>query len=120
MTKRIDIKAGETMVIYRRNLSSVPMKVHFEAIAQNGNFPIGEVEVRGSHWILPKSPKRQPLQAKNTVNAGVWDTFLAIVVTAHTDLTITLPERSYSFRPPWLWGIVAVIVIAALLMWWLT
>jgi hypothetical protein len=109
MVKQLSLKAGETTVIYRRNFSSVPMQIHFEAIATHGHPPQGTVEIRGSQWIFPKPPVQQPLHAMNTVKAGFWDTFFAIAVTADTDLTIVLPGRQSQALSPWLWGFLAVI-----------
>lgn len=113
MTKHIDCKEGETVEIYRRRFSSVPTKICFEAIAVDGQQPKGEVEIRGSNWIFPKSPSRQPLQAMNVVSVGFWDTFLAIAVTAHTDLSITLPLRQFKDYRGWLWALVAVTISVA-------
>ncbi|MEM6716406.1 MAG: hypothetical protein AAF827_16370 [Cyanobacteria bacterium P01_D01_bin.6] len=113
MAKTISLRVGEKVVIYRRNFSSVPMQIHFEAIAANGGLPEGKVEICGSHWIFPKSPSQQPLQAMNSVSAGFWDTFFAIAVTADTDLTITLPGRQFSFTAPWVLGGVAIVSILA-------
>ncbi|WP_204140993.1 hypothetical protein [Halomicronema sp. CCY15110] len=116
MVKQIHLKAGETTVVYRRNFSSVPMQIHFEAIAANGHPPQGTVEIRGSQWIFPKSPVQQPLQAMNTVEAGFWDTFFAIAVTADTDLTITRANRQSGGRFLWILGLVVGISAIAVAM----
>lgn len=96
------------------------MEIRFEAIATSGGPPEGQVEIRGSHWIFPKPPWQQPLQAMNSVEAGFWDTFFAIAVTADTDLAITLPGRQFSFSTPWLWGLVAVACVLAIAIFWLS
>jgi hypothetical protein len=116
MAKQIHLQAGETTVIYRRNFSSVPALIHFEAIAANGNPPQGTVEIRGSQWIFPKPPQQQPLQAMNTVEAGFWDTFFAIAVTADTDLTITRSHRQAGSGFLWILGLVLGISIIAVAM----
>ncbi|NEQ43413.1 MAG: hypothetical protein F6K00_07580 [Leptolyngbya sp. SIOISBB] len=120
MVKTISLKADEKAVIYRRNFSSVPMQIRFDAIATNGGPPKGQVEIRGSNWIFPKPPSQQPLHATNSVSAGFWDTFFAIAVTADTDLTITLPSHQFSFSTPLLWGLVAIVSIIAIAVFWLS
>ena len=120
MTQTINLKAGEKAVIYRRNFSSVPMQIHFEAIAANGDPPEGKVKIRGSNWIFPKSPSQQPLQRANVVSAGFWDTFFAIAVTADTDLMITLPSRQFSLSTLWPWALVGLVSVVAVLIFWLS
>jgi len=114
MAQQIHLPAGETTVIYRRNFSSVPVQIHFEAIAANGHPPRGTVEIRGSQWIFPKSPQQQPLQAMNTVEAGFWDTFFAIAVTADTDLTINRSNSKRSARGGFFWILGLVLGISAI------
>ena len=116
MAKQIHLKAGKTTVIYRRNFSSVPAQLHFEAIAANGHPPEGTIEIRGSQWIFPKSPQQQPLQVMNIVEAGFWDTFFAIVVTADTDLTITCSNRQAGGGWLWIFGLVLGISVVAVAM----
>jgi hypothetical protein len=112
MAKTIRLAAQTAATIYRRNWSSVPATIHFDAIAIDGGAPMGQVEVRGSHWIFPKPVTTHPLKTKNTVQAGFWDTFFAIHVTAHTGIEVTVPEQSFSLRP-WLIGAIALIALAA-------
>lgn len=112
MAKTIRLAARTAATIYRRNWSSVPTTVHFDAIATDGGEPMGTVEVRGSHWIFPKPMTTHPLQAQNTFHAGFWDTFFAIHVTAHTGIEVTVPGNSSS-RLPWLLGAIAIVAVAA-------
>ncbi|RZM79653.1 hypothetical protein [Leptolyngbya iicbica] len=116
MAKQIYLQAGETTVIYRRNFSSVPTQIRFEAIATDGTSPSGTVEIRGSQWIFPKPPQQQPLQAMNTVEAGFWDTFFAIAVTADTDLIITRSKGQTGSGFLWVLGLVMGISIVAVAM----
>ncbi|MGD1906182.1 MAG: hypothetical protein ACFB0C_09335 [Leptolyngbyaceae cyanobacterium] len=113
MPKTICLKTQETATIYRRNFSSVPIDIQFDAIALDGGQPIGEVEVQGSNWVFPKPPSTQPLQAQNTVHAGFWDTFFSIRVTAHTPIEITFPQKGIDLSRGLIFVIAAVILIAA-------
>ena len=116
MAKQISLQAGETKVIYRRNFSSLSTQIRFEAIAADGNLPRGTIEIRGSQWIFPKSPQQQPLQSMNTVEAGFWDTFFAIAVTADTDLTITRSQGKAGNGIFWIIGLVLGISVIAVAM----
>lgn len=113
--KTLYLKAQDQAVIYRRNFSSLTTHIHFDAVAVDGGQPRGEVTVQGSNWIFPKPAVTRPVQPHNTVQAGFWDTFFSIHVTAYTDLEIRLPQGRISFSLWWL-GAIAVIPIAAALI----
>ena len=113
MPKTICLKAQETVTIYRRNFSSVPMDICFDAVALDRGQPMGEVAVQGSNWGFPKPALMQPLQPQNNVHAGFWDTFFSIRVTAHTDLEITFPGQKFDLSPWLIWAIAAIILVVA-------
>ncbi|MGF1459423.1 MAG: hypothetical protein ACFBSG_10395 [Leptolyngbyaceae cyanobacterium] len=112
MVKQIHLQAGDTSIIYRRSFSSLPTTIHFEVAAADMSAPLGLIEVRGSTWILAHPPKTQPLQFTNSIKVGFWDTFFAIAVTAHTDITITLSGRPTGLSP--LIGVAAIAVVAVI------
>jgi hypothetical protein len=120
MPRTLHLSAQETATIYRRNFSSVPMEIHFDARAASGSEPIGEVEVQGSNWVFPKPAVVQPLQPQNTVHVGFWDTFFSIQVTAHTDLEITFPGRQLDPSRWLIWAIAAAVLIVAVSVFILT
>lgn len=115
MPKTIRLNAQETATIYRRNLSSVPMDIHFDAAALDGGQPMGEIEIRGSQWVFPKPALMQSLQAQNTVHAGFWDTFFSIRVTAHTNIEITFPGQAFDLSRWLIWAIAILVTVAILL-----
>jgi hypothetical protein len=112
MPNSIKLKAGKTITIYRRIAGRLPMDIHFDAIALDEHNLAGEVTVFGSNWLFPKPPLKLPLQARNTVHAGFWDTFFRVVVTAHTDLEIVMPgpDTKMAF---WIVGVAFIVITLA-------
>ena len=115
MTKTIRLKAEETAIIYRRNFSSVPMDIRFEAVSLDGGTPSGTVTIRGSDWVFPKSAITQPLSPQNRVHAGFWDTFFSIEVTAHGDIDIISPGQRVELNRWLIWAIVGIVIVAVLI-----
>jgi hypothetical protein len=104
---------GERRKVFKRSFSSVPLDYVFEARALNeGEEPEGIVEVKGSAWIFPKTPERQPLQGKNTVHAGFWDTFFSVTVTATNAIEVSVPARRLSSMRWVIWLALAVVTVA--------
>lgn len=111
---KIHLSPGERRKVFSRSFSSVPMDYEFEAKALHEGEKIeGTVEVQGSQWIFPKAPQRQVLQEKNTVHAGVWDTFFRVYVTSKVALELSVPKRRLSSLR-WLIAIALIIVLAVL------
>lgn len=115
MAKVITIDPGETVVIFRRNFSSVLMVFRFYAEAADGQLPNGKVKIQGSNWVFPKAPVIKPLQTDNIAQAGYWDTFFSVSVTAHKAVSITLPSTGIPGRSLLLIaGAVAAVLIASI------
>ena len=114
MAKTIRLKAGESAKIFHRSLSSIPMDFQFQALALDGGQPDGEIEIRGSDWIFPKSPVRQPLQEHNVVHAGFWDTFFSVSVIAYGELEVTTPTRQLGSTRWLVWVVILVMVVAVI------
>ena len=109
--KRIQVPAGCKTRIIRRRFSSLMMTYIFDAAPtiQDDDL-MGTVEVRGADWIFPKSPQRMPLQSRNTVTAGIWDTFFSVYVIPDVDVVISLPSRAVKGLP-WIIGLVAIAIV---------
>jgi hypothetical protein len=106
-------------MILSRRFSSVPMDYQIHAIALDGTQLDGEIEIRGSFWVFPKTPLTQPLRDHNRIHAGFWDTFFRVFIVAHSDLEITLQTQP-SNALGGLIGLVGLIIAGVLIIFWLT
>ncbi|MBE9032543.1 hypothetical protein IQ266_22650 [filamentous cyanobacterium LEGE 11480] len=121
MATTIELKAGEKLTIFRRNFSSVPVEYRFEASSLDGSEPSGAIEICGSNWIFPKPPLVQPLQTINVAQAGMWDTFFRVDVTAHEAVILMLPKRRGQIdQRVILLAVVALVIILALVIFLVT
>ena len=108
----IRVAAGQRVAVIRRSFSSVPLDYRFAARAEKpGQAISGIVEVRKSRWILPGAPSTQPLQAKNVVSAGFWNTFMSVDVVPEVDAMIAVEGRS--LRNAGFLLVLAGVVVAA-------
>jgi hypothetical protein len=117
MPKIIRLKAQEKAIIYKRNFSSVPTDICFDAVALDGSQPMGEVEVRGSYWVFSKPAQIQPSQSQNQAHAGFWDTFFSIKVVAYKPVEITFTKQNNNLTRWLVLAIAALVAIAALIFW---
>ena len=113
MPKTISLKSGETVKLFTRQLSSVPIHYRFQAQAVGTHSLKGTVNVVGRQLVFRKPDVTIPLKEVNVVEAGYWDTFLAVYVTAETDLEIIYKQTGLQFAG-WIIALVAVIVIVAI------
>lgn len=87
----IRVRAGKTTRILSRFSNSVSVTYRFSARSvTDGEGPSGIVEVKGSHWILPKPPTVQRLVRENTVSKSMLDTFFNVYVTPEQDADIEI------------------------------
>ena len=111
--KSIRVAAGCKTRIIRRQFSSLVTTYTFDVIPTIPDSDlVGIVEVQGSDWIFPKSPQRMPLQSRNRVTAGMWDTFFSVYVISDVDVVISLPSRAIGG----LWWIIGLVGIASVLI----
>lgn len=107
----IKAKAGQRVAIIRRAFSSVPMDYAFSvSVTQPGKTLSGHVEIRKSRWILPGALTTVPLQEKNVVSAGLWNTFMSVDVVSDVDVVISTGSRG--IRNLWVILSLAVLIIA--------
>lgn len=112
MPTDIAIAAGQRTEVYRRNFSSIPATICFEArtVAEGASLD-GSIEVQGSNWVFSKAPVATPLQASNCVEKGYWDTFYSVYVTAETDVVVTVEKQPGT---SWLLILLLALVVIAL------
>ena len=113
------LKADESLVIVKRQFSSVPMEYRFSAQATaEGNDPAGRIEICRRRVLSKLPTETLPLLAENTVAAGFWDTFVTVTVHADQDLVISSKQR-FPGKSLLLILLIAlgVIVVAALIFW---
>ena len=109
--------AGERVKVVRRAFSSVPMDYRFSArAARPGEALAGTVELKKSRWILPGSLASFPLQERNVVKAGFWDTFMSVDVIPAVEAVITVEARSVRHLAALLGAALAVIIVAAAML----
>jgi hypothetical protein len=106
MSRTITISAGERTRIFRRRFSSLPQTVQFDAVPAGG-----KVERIGWRWILGRNRSATPLESRNVVTKGYWDTFFEIYVTPEHDTVVTIARPRLARRL--LIGTLAIAVIAA-------
>ena len=102
---------GQRVKVVRRSFSSMPMDYRFSArpVVPGGRLE-GVVEVRKSRWILPGPGTSQPLEASNTVSAGLWNTFMSVDVVPDVDAVILLERPRVRNLLPLLF--VALLIVA--------
>lgn len=113
MPKTISLKSGETVKLFTRRFSSMPIQYRFQAQAVGTDSPKGTVDIVGRQLVFRKPDVTLPLEEMNSVEAGYWDTFLTIYVTAETDLEIIYKQTGLRYTG-WMIGLVAVILVVAI------
>ncbi|PLX38220.1 MAG: hypothetical protein C0606_08355 [Hyphomicrobiales bacterium] len=116
MSRTILIEAGERKRIITRFSSSLVARYRFTATPLEPDAPLsGTVEVRGSAWIFPKPARTQPLEARNEVAKGFWDTIYRVEIIPDHDVMITV--ETGVFERLWIPLVLAAgIVFAAALI----
>ncbi len=103
------LKAGKTKRIIRRVAHNMPQRFSFAARALNGEPVSGVVKVQGSSGPFSKPATTQPLQAKNEVSKGAWDTLYSVYVTPDQDVEIT--QSSVEGGKLFIFLIIGILVI---------
>lgn len=111
MAKTISLAPGETVTLYRRSFSSVPVVYRFQARPLGADAAAGEVRVTSRQLVFPGPERVFPLEETNQVKAGYWDTFLTVTVTATTP--IELIYRRSSLVSGWLLAGIGILAVAA-------
>lgn len=114
--KTIAIKANERKKIISKFSNGIATSYSFSADNLQDQQISGQVEIKGSNWIFPKPAIFQPLKANNLVSKGMWDTFYNVYVTPEHDIQITLKASSINQPLLYFTAIVAVVAVAASLM----
>lgn len=93
--------AGERTRIFRRFSSSLVQAIRIDVATVGGSAEVsGLLEVRGSRWLMARSPETRPLRPSMTVRKGYWDTRFAIYVIPDTDVVVTVHRPRLGRRAP--------------------
>ena len=112
MDKTITIQAGETVKIFTRRFSSVPIGYRFTARALDDGPLRGTVIVHGSRWLVRRPRVTRALESENIVTAGYWDTLFDVYVCANNGpLEVAVPLRRLG--PLRRYVILALLVVVA-------
>ncbi len=115
MAKTIKIKASERVKIINRSFSSVSMKYKFQAQPLGSDKLDGEIEIAVRQVFFAQAIKRYPLEEANEVEAGLWDTFVSVYVTANSDLEITGLNKNLGMSK-WFWLLIAFIIVFSIIL----
>jgi len=110
--REIEIRKGETKCLLKRQSSSIPETIEFDAEPMHGEELSGTVEIRSFAIIVQKEPRHQPLQRLNQVEKKSTDTFFSIWVTPDVDTRI-LMKGSANMRMFWLLIAAAMVAVLA-------
>jgi hypothetical protein len=118
-------RAGQRTELYRIRQGSIPIDFDFTVTPLQAQQSLaGYLEVSSSTWIFPGTPQRMVLQPRHQVRRGFWNTFFTLAIVPDVDVQIAPVASESSVRANGFIGIVAlavgVVVIAAVLMMWLT
>ncbi|MGB3495232.1 MAG: hypothetical protein WBA57_21055 [Elainellaceae cyanobacterium] len=113
MPKMISLQSGETVKLFTRSFSSIPTQYRFEARAIGTDELAGTINIVVRQLIFRKPDVTLPLHEMNLIEAGYWDTFVTIYVTAKTDLELIYKQAGLGYVW-WIVAIAIVIVIAAI------
>lgn len=104
-------RAGTRTRVLHILSDSLPQSVRFTAEPLKGaGEPTGLVEVERSRLFAGRRTEQHPLQARNTLQKGMFDVVYSVFVTPDEDTKIAFQSRH--FRSRWLiW--VLVLVLAA-------
>lgn len=113
MPQIISLRSGETVKLFTRRFSSMPTQYRFEARAAGTDTLAGTIHIVVRQLIFRKPDVTLPLHEMNMIEAGYWDTFVTIYVTAETDLELLCKQTGLGY----IWWIVAIaagVVIVAI------
>lgn len=107
------IGKGETKCLLKRQSSSIPETIEFEATPLHANETVaGQVEIRSAAIIVPLAPRHQPLVAMNAVQKKGTDTWFSIWVTPEVDVRV---QMLGSANMKFFWILIAIAMVVILL-----
>ena len=112
--REVAIRKGERVRVIHLLFDAIPQIVRFTAEPADGQGTAGgTVEVAGSKWLFSKPVVTRPLEARNAIEKGFWDTFYSIYVTPDRDVTIRFESRHFHIKYL-LWALMVVVILAAI------